>query len=122
MFIKHFDDCEEFTAGDGCLLREFLHPDKADLQLRYSLAHAVVAAGQRTAPHRLKTAEVYYILKGCGRMRIDQESADVGPGDTIYIPPDSVQSIENIGDSELLFLCIVDPAWQREDEEIFVED
>lgn len=119
MLIKHFDDCEEFVAGDGSILREFLHPDKADLQLRYSLAHATVAKGQHTAPHRLKTSEVYYIIHGCGMMHIDQESTEARPGDTIYIPPNSMQSIENIGDSDLLFLCIVDPAWRRKDEEIF---
>ena len=31
MFIRHLKDCEEFTAGDRSLLRELLHPDKADL-------------------------------------------------------------------------------------------
>lgn len=121
MFIKRFDDCPEFTAGDGCILREFLHPDKADLKLRYSLAHATVAPGQITTPHCLETSEVYYILKGHGKMHIDQESAEVDPGCTIYIPPDAVQSIENLGDSDLLFLCIVDPAWQPEDEQILDE-
>jgi len=121
VFIKHFDQCSEFTAGDGSILREFLHPDKADLQLRYSLAHATVSPGRRTAPHCLNTSEVYYILQGRGRMTIGGESADVDPGCTIYIPPNVVQYIENIGDSDLLFLCIVDPAWRVEDEQILDE-
>ncbi len=42
MFIRELNDCPEFTAGDNCTLREILHPDKTDLELRYSLAHAVV--------------------------------------------------------------------------------
>jgi hypothetical protein len=62
MFLKHLKDCDEFVAGDDSILRELLHPDKADLRLRYSLAHAVVRPGQTTRPHRLKTSEVYYIL------------------------------------------------------------
>jgi len=53
-------DCEEFIAGDNCALREILHPDKADLTLRYSLAHAVVKPGDTTWLHRLRTSEVYY--------------------------------------------------------------
>ena len=79
MFIKRLADCPEFTAGDNCRLREILHPDKQDLTLRYSLAHAVVAPGQTTWLHALKTSEVYYILSGRGEMRIDDETAPVGP-------------------------------------------
>ena len=45
MHLIHLNDCEPFYAGDNTLLREILHPDKANLQLRYSLAHAVVAPG-----------------------------------------------------------------------------
>jgi len=118
MLIRFRDDCEEFVAGDGSLLRELLHPDKAKLEIRYSLAHATVLPGQATYPHRLATAEVYYILEGYGLMFIDDESEPVEPGSTVYIPPGAAQYIENAGDHELKFLCIVDPAWQSEDEEI----
>ncbi|HHT9129755.1 MAG TPA: cupin domain-containing protein, partial [Candidatus Brocadiaceae bacterium] len=38
MFIKDLQKCEEFIAGDNTILRELLHPDKADIKLRYSLA------------------------------------------------------------------------------------
>lgn len=118
MFIRHLSDCEEFIAGDRSLLRELLHPDKADLAIHYSLAHAIVKPGQTTTPHRLRTAEVYYVLQGHGRMHIDAETADAFPGCAIYIPPHAIQFIENPGDSDLVFLCLVDPAWRGEDEEI----
>ena len=119
MLIKKFTDSNEFTAGDGCRLREFLHPDKADLKLRYSLAHAIVEPGQTTYKHKLKDAsEVYYLIKGNGRMQIDGESEDVQAGDTIYIPPDAVQCITNTGKENLEFICLVDPAWRKEQEEI----
>jgi len=118
MFIKDLNDCEEFTAGDGSLLRELLHPDKADLAIRYSLAHAVVKPGQTTTLHILKTSEAYYIIKGEGIMHINDESARVYPGVAIYIPPHSRQYIQNCGKTDLVFLCIVDPAWRKEDEEI----
>lgn len=118
MFIRELKDCEEFTAGDNCLLREILHPDKSDLKLQYSLAHAVVKPGLTTWKHRLKTSEVYYILEGQGVMHIENESHDVKPGSTIYIPPGATQSITNSGKTDLKFLCIVDPAWRKEDEEV----
>ena len=118
MIVRSLMECQEFVAGDGSVLRELLHPDKADIAIRYSLAHAKVAPGQTTAPHRLRTSEVYYIVEGTGRMTIDDESRSVGPGDAIYIPPNAVQRIENTGSGDVIFLCIVDPAWRLEDEEI----
>ena len=42
MFVKNLDKCDEFTAGDNTILRELLHPAKENLDIRYSLAHAVV--------------------------------------------------------------------------------
>jgi len=118
MFVKYLKDCRQFIAGDGSLLRELLHPDKATIQTRYSLALAKVVAGQKTKRHKLKSSEVYYVTVGQGFMHIDQESFEVGPECAIYIPPDAVQYIENTGDSDLKFLCIVDPAWREEDEEV----
>jgi len=118
MFIKDLKDCEEFIAGDNTILRELLHPDKADLQLRYSLAHAVVKPGRTSYLHKLKTSEVYYILEGEGIMFIDDESERVGVGQAIYIPPNAKQCIQNTGSIDLVFICIVDPAWRKEDEEV----
>lgn len=119
MLIRHLNDCEEFVAGDGTLLRELLHPDKQRLTLRYSLAHAIVPIGQTSTPHSLTTSEVYYILSGQGEMHIDNDSQIVNPGDAIYIPPNAKQFIRNSGDSPLIFVCIVDPAWRKEDETVY---
>jgi mannose-6-phosphate isomerase-like protein (cupin superfamily) len=118
MLIKKLNKCEEFTAGDDTKLREILHPDKEGLKLRYSLAHATLKSGKKSYKHTLKTSEVYFILEGKGLMRIGDESKEVTPGDTVYIPPKQVQFIENTGKSDLKFICIVDPAWSKQDEEI----
>jgi len=119
MIIKNLQNCPEFIAGDKTVLRELLHPDKMDVKCRYSLAHAVVKPKESSAPHALKTTEVYYILEGEGVMHIDKESAKIRAGDMVYIPPNARQFITNSGNSELKFLCIVDPAWRREDEIVF---
>ena len=119
MLIRDVKDCEEFLAGDGSLLRQLLHPDNTQVPCRYSLCHATVKPGQATRSHRLRTSEVYYILDGQGLMSIDGESQPVRPGQAVYIPPRSIQFIQNTGDSHLTFLCIVDPAWREKDEEVF---
>ena len=118
MFIRDLKDCEEFRAGDNSILRELLHPDKADLDIRYSLAHAILKPGQTSRPHKLKTSEVYYILEGEGVMQINDEIERVHEGHAIYIPPKSTQFFQNTGKKDLIFLCIVDPAWKKEDEVI----
>ena len=118
MWIRRLSDCEEFVGGDASILRELLHPDKADLRIRYSLAHATVRPGAKTRPHRLRAAEVYYILRGRGRMHIDNEVSTMRAHCAVYIPPGATQHIENTGPGDLIFLCIVDPAWRREDEEV----
>lgn len=119
MLIKDLKNCEEFIAGDNTILRELLHPDKEKLMLRYSLAHAVLKPGKISQPHRLKTSEVYFILEGEGMMHIEDEVEKVVPGQAVYIPPHARQFIQNTGESDLKFICIVDPAWRAEDEEVF---
>jgi len=91
MLVTLVEDCIEFVAGDGSLLRELLHPDKADVQIRYSLAHATVPFGQATKPHRLTTAEVYYVIEGFGTMCIDDESEPVEYDGQVF---DSWESLE----------------------------
>lgn len=118
MHIIDLKNCEEFIAGDKTILKELLHPDKQNIKLRYSLAHATVKPYEKSTPHMLKTSEVYYILEGEGIMHIDNENTKVKSGQAIYIPPNSKQFIENTGRNDLKFLCIVDPAWRKEDETV----
>ena len=119
MKVYHHKDYPEFLAGDATHLREILHPDKMDIALRYSLAHAVVKPGETSFKHALKTSEIYIILEGKGRMVIDEEAQEVTKGHVVYIPPNAIQCIENIGTGDLIFYCIVDPAWREEDEIVF---
>ena len=120
MHIRDLAQCKEIIALDQTVLRELLHPDTADVAFRYSLAHAAVQPGLASKPHKLSASEVYYILEGEGIMHIDGESSAVAAGQAIYIPPHGVQHIENTGNGDLKFLCIVDPAWRAEDEELLV--
>ncbi len=121
VLVKDIQECRYFIAGDGSILCELLHPlkEKRSIPIHCSIAHARLPAGKSTVPHRLKeSAEVYYFLEGQGIIHINQESAEVNPGKAVFVPPGAVQYLENTGDGELLFLCIVDPMWREDDEEI----
>jgi mannose-6-phosphate isomerase-like protein (cupin superfamily) len=119
MLIQQLSKSETFVAEDNTILRELLHPDKQPLDLRYSLAHAVLPAGETYKSHSLKTSEVYYILSGEGEMHIDTEIQTIEPGDAVYIPPNSKQFVRNCGVEPLIFICIVDPAWRKKDEIVY---
>lgn len=118
MLIKDFGKCQEIIAGDNCILRELLNPLKDSIAIRYSLAVAKVKPNEITYAHKIKSTEVYYILQGEGEMHINNEKEKVFAGQAVYIPPNAVQRIKNIGKKDLIFLCIVDPAWRKQDEEV----
>lgn len=121
MLIQKLNNCEEFIAGDETILRELLHPDKQTIDLRYSLAHAILPVGATSTPHSLTTSEVYYIISGVGEMSIDDEVRRIEPGDAVYIPPKAKQFLRNCGDEPIVFICIVDPAWRKEDETVYIQ-
>jgi len=125
VLVKDIREGSYFTAGDGSLLCELLHPlrEKEEIPLHCSIAHARLPAGKSTVPHRLKeSAEVYYFLEGQGILHINQDSTEVEPGIAVLVPPGAVQYLESTGDGDLIFLCIVDPMWREDDEEFINQE
>ncbi len=120
MQIIKLNNQKEFKAGDGSMLREILNPKHQTLAITYSLAWAFVAPKHKTRRHQLLNSEVYYIISGTGIMHINNEFEPVEKDDTIYIKPGTIQFIENTSDAPLIFLCIVDPAWQPEIEKVYL--
>jgi mannose-6-phosphate isomerase-like protein (cupin superfamily) len=118
MLTRTLSECQEFLAGDHTVLRELLHPGKQAVQLGYSLAHGKLAAGRRSKRHKLASSEVYYFIAGRGTLTVDGNTHPVEAGSVIYVPPGGTQSLENTGTADIEFLCLVDPAWRVEDEEV----
>lgn len=116
MLIKKLSEIETFVAGDQTLLKEVLNPSVSETSIQYSIAHAVVKPAQCTLAHRLRSSETYYILSGEGEVCINDEKQIVEESNLVYIPPMALQCIRNIGETDLVFLCICDPAWRKEDE------
>lgn len=49
--------------------------------------------------------EVIHVLEGQGRFRTDAGSHEVGPGDTVIVPPGERHATENTGDGPLKLIC-----------------
>ena len=121
IFIKDSRKVKEFTSADGTKLKELISPEKDPITTRYSLALATILPGEESFPHRLKSSsEVYVIIRGEGIMHIEEEARQVREGHIVYVPPNSLQYIENTGSEALVFYCVVDPPWREEDEVVIV--
>jgi mannose-6-phosphate isomerase-like protein (cupin superfamily) len=118
MIIKNQKNSTKITGNEGAIIYDLLNPQHVENGIRYSLAYVNLPHGKSTLSHIMKTSEVYYILEGKGVLHINNESDNVKVGDTIFVLPGSKQYIENIGSGGLKFLCIVDPAWKKDNETI----
>ena len=118
MTIKKLQDVDIIDGGEGTEIRQIFHPHNTLNGIRYSISHSELKPGKKSKLHKIKSSEVYYILQGEGSLQIDDEVFKVSKDQAIYIAPHSKQSIENTGEDNLRFLCIVDPAWKHEDETV----
>lgn len=118
MLVKQVQEVSEFLAGDHTILKEVLHPNNDAVAINYSLAQARLEEGKSSLPHRLKGSETYYILEGEGEISIDGQVQSIKKGSIVFVPPQSEQFVRNIAKVDLVFLCIVEPYWRVEDEEV----
>ncbi len=118
MSLKKLPELSEIEGFEGTKIRQIFHPHSTLNGIRYSIAHFSLDEGKKSKLHKMKSSEIYYILEGKGTIHVDDEKIQVSKDDAVYIPPMSKQFIENTGKPKLRFLCIVDPAWRREDEEL----
>lgn len=116
MLIKNQTNSTKIIGNEGAIIYDVLNPKHVENRIHYSIAYVILSHGKSTLLHMMKTSEVYCILEGKGILHIDNESSNVQVGDVIFVPPNSKQYVENIGSHDLKFLCIVDPAWKKDDE------
>jgi mannose-6-phosphate isomerase-like protein (cupin superfamily) len=97
-----------FVTKDGSMIRE-LHHTK-----HQSLAEASLEPGQSTVRHRhLEAEEIYVVLEGLGSLGLGDESRQVGPGDSVLIPPGAPHQIR--AETALRFLCCCWPPYADDD-------
>lgn len=107
---KSVDAVEPFVTKDGSTIRELHHTEVQ------SLAEATLEVEQATERHYHRVAqEIYFVLKGQGKLEIDGELTYVRPGDAVLIPAGAFHQLENNGTSELRFLCFCTPAYSHDD-------
>ena len=115
MDVINRQGCEPFVTKDGSTIRELLSHRNSGIR-KQSLAEATLPPGVLTERHHHpQTEEIYYILIGTGRMEIDGQIREVGPGDAVAIPPGCSHCIQNTGSEDLVFLCSCAPGYEHTD-------
>ena len=104
------DAVEAFVTKDGSTIRELHHTQVQ------SLAEATLEVEQATERHYHRvTEEIYFVLKGQGKMEVGGETTHVRPGDAVLIPAGAWHQLENNGTSELRILCCCAPPYSHDD-------
>ncbi len=115
MHVSRYGQLEAFTTLDGSEIREWAGAVSLPAA-NQSLAEATVPVGAATAEHHHRaTEELYLVTAGTGRLRIDGEERDIGPGDCALIPPGAAHSVANTGAEPLRILCACAPAYSDDD-------
>ncbi len=113
--IIHRDDVPPLVNERGEAIRELASPRLTGLR-HHSLAESVIPPGGSTIPHHHGAGEeVYYVLRGRGRLTLGDTTHDVGPGHAITIRPGTFHHLMNVGDEELVILCSCAPAFSPGD-------
>jgi mannose-6-phosphate isomerase-like protein (cupin superfamily) len=110
MKVASLSSVDFFVTKDGSTIREL---QRTDVQ---SLAEATLEPDEATQRHYHRVAEeIYFVLKGSGKLEVDGETRTIRPGDAILIPPGAWHTLENNGSSELRILCACAPPYAHED-------
>ena len=105
--IKNLRDIEDSAPGHGLSETQEARFANADLALEDTgLSHHVVKPGRRHAfGHRHEAAEeVYVVLSGRGRIKVEDELVDVGPLDAVRVSARAARGFE-AGDEGLELLA-----------------
>lgn len=118
MISIDLDSVKPIDGDEGTKIRQIFHPHNTMLGISYSVIRCSLEPGKSSKQHVLKSSEVYYVLSGSGILQIDDQPFHIKENQAVYVPPRAKQFIQNTGQTLLEFLCIVDPAWKKEDETI----
>ena len=116
MEVIHRLTCVPFVAQDDAIIRELCSPRNSSVR-NQSVAEATIPPGGYVREHYHRTTEeLYYVLSGIGRMRIDGETREVAAGDLVVILPGKRHRIDNLGKDSLVLIVTCSPPYTVEDQ------
>ena len=115
MRIENLQRVEAFITKDDSEIRELAGVPLGN-SVKQSLAEATVPPRGATLEHyHRESEEIYFFTAGHGRMRLGEEDAEVGPDDTVVIPPGVRHKLWSGPAEPLVLLCCCAPPYAHED-------
>jgi mannose-6-phosphate isomerase-like protein (cupin superfamily) len=117
MEIRALADMPAFITADGSAIRELAGPTAQSAgSAHQSLAEATVGPNAETAEHyHPRAEEIYWFVRGAGRMRLGDQDAAVSAGDCVVIPPGTPHKLFNPGPEPLVLMCCCAPPYSDDD-------
>ena len=101
MKVTRFESEKASPAHEGTILASPVLPEGMKAPIGHAWGY--LAGPGEMDVHKHPTEEVYFFFRGNGAVMVDGEKRRVFPGDVVEIPPDSMHTVINESDGELLW-------------------
>ena len=115
MIVINRQHAKILRTPHGSEIRPLIDRSTSGIEL-CSLAEEVLPVGAAVGRHHhAETEEIYYVLRGSGRMTVGALTREVATGDAIFIPRGETHALENTGSAEMTILLVCGPAYNIAD-------
>ena len=80
---------------------------RADGAPNFAMRHFTVEAGGHTPRHSHDYEHEVFVVAGAARVEQGDEFEDLGPGDVVFVRPNTTPQFVNTGSDPFVFLCLV---------------
>lgn len=118
---RNLEECEVLENEGNISVSELFNPEDFDRKpgLECSISYSALEAGGSITSHLVETPRAHYVLEGEGVLYLDDVPVKLRPGQLVYIPEGSFETVYNTGNTGLLFLSVNQSAPDEEFEESF---
>ena len=107
LFVKR-DAAEKLEPSATSVSRVMLTADQTNG--RYSVIDEIFGPGMKTRSHKhAYHSETFIVVAGEMKWTVGGETAIIGPGDLVYIPPDTSHATEVVGDEPVHAIMLYEP-------------
>jgi ribulose-bisphosphate carboxylase large chain len=101
------------AAEHHCGVRRSVLVGGAGEKTSFEVRYFEIASGGHSTLERHAHEHVVVVLRGAGQVRLGETWHDVGGNDAVYVAPDEVHQLRNVGGEPFGFLCVVDAKRDR---------
>ena len=68
----------EFIEGqEGSKIKQYFDPNNTSNGIKFSIVQCILEPGKKSEKHKLRSSEIYYILEGHGKLKIQDKNFDL---------------------------------------------